>query len=155
QATARRHAEFFRELIVPTSVTRLRSEDVATFGREIDNVRAVLDWAFAPGGDAATGILLTAAYVPMWFNLMLMVECTERVDGALEMLEPDVNISTSLRAQLHVTLGFALLNSDGRARKTGEVLAQGLALAESLDDAALQLRALWGIWSLHFNVGRY
>src|SRR5262249_44392362 len=69
--------------------------------------------------------------------------------------KPDLNISVSLRAQLHVTLGFALLNSDGRARKTGEVLGQGLALAESLDDAALQLRALWGIWSLHFNVGRY
>ena len=155
EAAARRHAQFFRELIVPISVTRLRSEDVARFGREIDNVRAVLDWAFGPHGDPATGILLTAAYVPVWFNLMLMVECTERVERTLEMLTPELSISLSLRAQLHVTLGFALLNSDGLARKTGEVLAQGLELAESLDDAALQLRALWGIWSLHFNVGRY
>src|SRR5262249_14579289 len=51
EAAARRHAQFFRELIVPTSVTRLRSEDVTRFGREIDNVRAVLDWAFGPHGD--------------------------------------------------------------------------------------------------------
>jgi hypothetical protein len=155
EAAARRHAQFFRELIVPTSVTRLRSKDVTRFGREIDNVRAVPDWAFGPHGDAATGILLTAAYVPVWFNLMLMVECTERVERALELLKPELSISLSLHAQLHVTLGFALLNSDGLARKTGEVLARGLELAESLEDAALQLRALWGTWSLHFNVGHY
>ena len=153
--TARRHAEFFRELIVPTSGIQLTSEQVARFGREIDNVRAALDWAFSPEGDAATGIVLTAAYVPVWFNLMLMVECTDHVERALEMLKPELNISVSLRAQLHVKLGFALLNTDGMAKRSGEVLSEGLRLAESYDDAQLQLRAMWGIWSVNFNAGRY
>jgi predicted ATPase/DNA-binding winged helix-turn-helix (wHTH) protein len=153
--TARRHSEFFRELIVPTSGIQLTSEQVARFGREIDNVRAALDWAFSPEGDAATGIVLSAAYVPIWLNLMLMVECTDRVERALEMLKPELNISVSLRAQLHVTLGFTLLNTDGMAKRSGEVLSEGLRLAESYDDAQLQLRAMWGIWSVNFNAGRY
>jgi predicted ATPase/DNA-binding winged helix-turn-helix (wHTH) protein len=153
--TARRHAEFFRELIVPTSGIQLTSEQVARFGREIDNVRAAVDWAFSPEGDAATGIVLTAAYVPVWFNLMLMVECTDRVERALEMLKPELNISVGLRAQLYVTLGFALLNTDGMAKRSGEVLSEGLRLAVSYDDAQLQLRAMWGIWSVNFNAGRY
>lgn len=153
--TVRRHAEFFRELIVPTSGIQLTSEQVARFGREIDNVRAALDWAFSPEGDAATGIVLSAAYVPIWLNLMLMVECTDRVERALEMLKPELNISVSLRAQLHVTLGFTLLNTDGMAKRSGEVLSEGLRLAESYDDAQLQLRAMWGIWSVNFNAGRY
>ena len=153
--TARRHAEFFRELIVPTSGIQFTSEKVARFGREIDNVRAALDWAFSPEGDAATGIVLTAAYVPIWFNVMLMVECADRVERALEMLKPELNISVSLRAQLHVTLGFALLNTDGMAKRSGEVLSDGLRLAESYDDPQLQLRAMWGIWSVNFNAGRY
>jgi hypothetical protein len=36
------------------------AEDMARYGREIDNVRAALDWSFSPVGDAAIGVVLTA-----------------------------------------------------------------------------------------------
>ena len=35
-------------------------EDMARYGREIDNVRAALDWSFSPVGDVAIGVALTA-----------------------------------------------------------------------------------------------
>jgi hypothetical protein len=33
---------------------------MARYEREIDNVRAVLDWSFSPVGDVAIGVALTA-----------------------------------------------------------------------------------------------
>ena len=68
EQVARRHAEFFRDLIapaVPGSQLQPAIEDVARYGREIDNVRAALDWAFSPVGDPSIGAVLTAAYVPV------------------------------------------------------------------------------------------
>src|SRR5207302_1959247 len=45
-------------------------------------VRA-LDWAFSPGGEASTGVALTAAALPLWIGLSLLEECCRRVQQAL------------------------------------------------------------------------
>jgi len=50
-------------------------------------VRMALDWAFSPGGDAALGVALTIAAVPLWRFLSLMEECRDRVRRALVNLE--------------------------------------------------------------------
>jgi predicted ATPase len=60
---ARRCAEYFRDLVQPVmhgSQVLPTAEDMARYGREIDNVRAALDWSFSPVGDAAIGVVLTA-----------------------------------------------------------------------------------------------
>jgi predicted ATPase/DNA-binding winged helix-turn-helix (wHTH) protein len=156
EQVARRHAEFFRDLVapaVPGSPLQPAIEDVARYGREIDNVRAALDWAFSPVGDPSIGAVLTAAYVPVWLNFALMAECTERTERALDSLEPDLNLSERLRMQLHIALGDALLHSAGFVERTGMVLAEALETAERLDDVVSQLRALWAMWSYRFNIG--
>jgi predicted ATPase/DNA-binding winged helix-turn-helix (wHTH) protein len=156
EQTARRHAEFFRDLVapaVPGSQLQPAVEDVARYGREIDNVRAALDWAFSPAGDPSIGVVLTAAYVPVWLNLALMIECTEWTERALGSLKPDLNLSVRLRMQLHIALGDALLHSTGFVERTGAVLAEALETSESLDDVISQLRVLWAMWSYWFNIG--
>jgi predicted ATPase len=63
EQTARRCAEFFRDLVKPAmhgSQVLPTAEDMARYGHEIDNVRAALDWSFSPAGDAAIGVVLTA-----------------------------------------------------------------------------------------------
>jgi predicted ATPase/DNA-binding winged helix-turn-helix (wHTH) protein len=63
EQAARRCAEFFRDLIGPAthgSPVLCTVEDMARYGREIDNVRAALDWSFSPVGDVAIGVALTA-----------------------------------------------------------------------------------------------
>jgi predicted ATPase/DNA-binding winged helix-turn-helix (wHTH) protein len=152
---ARLHAMFFRDLVIPASGAQPAAENLARYAREIDNIRAALDWAFAPRGDAAIGVVLTAAYVPVWLYLLLMDECSERVERALDSLEPASILDARLRAQLHITLGFAVLNTAGLAEKTKSILTRGLELAEALGDVDLQLRATWAIWSLYFNIGKY
>jgi predicted ATPase len=63
EQAARRCAEFFRDLVRPAmhgSPILRTIEDMARYGREIDNVRAALDWSFSPVGDFAIGVALTA-----------------------------------------------------------------------------------------------
>jgi hypothetical protein len=52
----------------------------------LDDLRAALDWAFAPEGDPALGVALTITAVPLWFQLSLLGECRVRVEHALSTL---------------------------------------------------------------------
>ena len=153
---ARRHAEFFRDLIVPartSEVLRLSIEDVARFGREIDNVRAALDWSFSSGGDAVIGVFLTAAFAPVWFHLSLVVECRQRAERAVEILAPDFNLTAPLERRLHIALAVALILTMGPVDRTRAVAAKARQLAESVDDVEAQLRMLWTQWSVEFIAG--
>ncbi len=83
---ARRHAEYFRDLFGRAdteSKARPATGWRAEYLRQIDDLRAALDWAFSANGDASTGIALTAAAVPLWMQLSLMEECRNRVRQAL------------------------------------------------------------------------
>jgi predicted ATPase/DNA-binding winged helix-turn-helix (wHTH) protein len=156
--TARRHAEFFRNLIVPANkseVLRISVDDVARFGREIDNVRAALDWSFSPTGDATIGVALTAAFAPVWLRLLLVVECRERAERALDILSPDFNLVAPLERRLHIALGIALTLTMGPVEKTRTVLAKARRLAESVDDVEAELRMLWAQWTMENILGEY
>ena len=63
---ARRHAEYYRDLFERAegeAAARPAGEWLAEYAREIDNLRAALDWAFSPGGDGSIGVALTTAAV--------------------------------------------------------------------------------------------
>jgi predicted ATPase len=153
---ARRHAEFFRDLIVPAGtneVLRLSIDDVARCGREIDNVRAALDWSFSQGGDAAIGVALAAAFAPVWLHLSLVIECRERAERAVEILAPGFNLGAPLERRLHIALAVALILTMGPVDRTRAVVAKGRELAESVDDVEAQLRTLWAQWSVEFTTG--
>src|SRR5207249_701823 len=83
---ARRSAAYQRNLCERAQAeweTQPTAEWLAAYGRELDNLRAALDWAFAPDGDTAIGVALTSAAVPLWFQLSLLDECRARVERAL------------------------------------------------------------------------
>ena len=65
---------------------RSTSEWLADYSREIDNLRAALDWSFSPSGDEAIGVALTAAAVPLWMRLSLLEECRGRAKQAVGAL---------------------------------------------------------------------
>jgi predicted ATPase/DNA-binding winged helix-turn-helix (wHTH) protein len=158
EPAARRHAEFFRDLFAPISsalALQPKTESLAHYVRELDNVRAALDRAFSPIGDTEIGVVLTAAYVPVWLHLSLMAECRERAKRALDSLETESSLSAALRMQLHIALGTALLQSSGVEERTEEVLAKALEIAEDLDDVDSQLRALWALWGHRYNMGEH
>jgi predicted ATPase/DNA-binding winged helix-turn-helix (wHTH) protein len=156
EEVARRHAEFFRDLVAQAaagSPTQPTVEDMVRYGREIENVRAALDWSFSPVGDLATGVVLTAAYAPVWLHCALVAECRERAERALDSLESDLNLSAPLRLRLNMALGIALILTMGSVERTRMVVARALEIAERLDDVDAQLRTLFAQWSIHFTTG--
>src|SRR5215468_2903614 len=96
ELTARYHAEFYRDLLAPSTAgppIQPAVDDMPRYDREIDNVRAALDWSFSPTGDVITGVVLTAAYVPVWLYFAFMTECRERTERAMEALRSNFRIS--------------------------------------------------------------
>src|SRR5277367_1029726 len=82
---ARRHAEYYRDVFEGAELewNRPSAEWLADYAWRIDDVRAALDWAFSPGGNASIGVALTAAAAPLWMDLSLLDECRGRVERAL------------------------------------------------------------------------
>jgi len=154
---ARRHAEYFRDVFVRAeSETSVPLPDwLSAFGAELDNLRAALDWAFSPDGDAQLGIALTAGAVTLWVRLSLFAECRERARTALAALGDNADGGERMRMQLLAALGWSLMYGEGRAREARPILEATLELADRLDDQDFRLRALWGLCIDQFNNGEF
>ncbi|MEY9641552.1 putative ATPase/DNA-binding winged helix-turn-helix (wHTH) protein [Bradyrhizobium japonicum] len=153
---ARRHAEHFRDFFerAEADTSTPLPEWLSIYGAELDNVRAALNWAFGPDGDAALGIALTAAAVTLWVRLSLFAECRERAKTALTALG-DSGRDDRIRMQLLSALGWSLMYGEGRAREARPILETTLELADRLDDKDFRLRALWGLCIDQFNNGQF
>ena len=113
---ARRHAEYYRDLFeraereVPARPT---GEWLADYAREIDNLRAALDWAFSPSGDASIGVALTVAAIPLWLQLPMVDECRSRVEQVFASLAREAPIDARDEMKLQAALGASLLFTKG------------------------------------------
>jgi predicted ATPase/DNA-binding winged helix-turn-helix (wHTH) protein len=143
------HAEYCRDLFEHAETeweTRPTAEWLAEYGRQIDNLRAALDWAFSPGGDGSIGVALTAAAVPLWMQLSLLEECRGRIERALAALAAGADRDARCEMKLHAALGGSLIYARGTVAEIGAAWTRVLELAESLDDGEYQLRSLLGLW---------
>ena len=154
----RRHTSYFRDaLALPASGagSGLSNEELTRRVREIDNVRAALDWSFSPPGDIAIGVDLTAAYAPVWLHLSLMQECRERCERALRGLAPESASHARLQMWLQIGLGNSLLHTRGPSEQAQTVLTEALESAEALGDLRAQLRVLLDLASVIGFRGEY
>jgi predicted ATPase/DNA-binding winged helix-turn-helix (wHTH) protein len=155
---ARCHAEHYRDLFeraereVPA---RSAGEWLADYAREIDNLRVALDWAFSPNGDVAIGISLSVSAVPLWINLSMVEECRARVEKALALDGRLGTLAPLDQLRLLSALGTALVFTSGRDPKLAATWRRALQIAEALDETDFQLRALWGLWVVHFHNGEH
>jgi predicted ATPase len=150
EATASRHAQFICDLFERAETeqaTRPAAEWHAAYGGWIDGVRAALDWAFSPGGDATIGVALTVASERLWVRLTLMDEWRRRVECALSSLPPGVCGGTRREMQLYAALATAVSYTRGPSLESCAAWTDALAIAERLDDAEYRLRALCGLWA--------
>jgi predicted ATPase/DNA-binding winged helix-turn-helix (wHTH) protein len=153
---ARRHAEYFRDLFERAETeweTRPATEWLTAYGRQIDNVRTALDWAFSPGGDTGLGVALTIAAVPLWKLLSLMEECRSRAQRALDSLGPQARSGTRQAMKLLTALGAALRYDKTSGTEIETAWTNVLAIAEHLDDADYQLRAISGLRTIRLTDG--
>ena len=151
---ARSHAEYYRDLFERAEAewdTRPTAEWLADYGRQIDDLRAALDWAFSPRGNASVGLALTVAAVPLWFQLSLVDECLGWVERALAALEMTPGRDARRRMQLHAALGWLQMYATARLESSTAAWRTALRLAEELGDTDYQLRALWALWADRTN----
>jgi predicted ATPase len=156
ETVARRHAEFVRGLFErpePEQATRSMPEWLAAYGRAVHEVRAALDWAFSPDGDAKLGVALTATSEPIWFALSLMDECCRRVECALSSLRAGAGGGAHLEMRLSAALAAAVFYTKGPGPEVYAAWTDVLAIAERLDVAEYRSRALWGLHSHHMGNG--
>lgn len=155
--TARRQAMFFRDLFSAITLgdqSPIGADDIARYVREIDNVRAALDWAFSPAGDEVIGIVLTAAHVPLWLHLSLLVESCQRAEHALAILKANTSLEIPLRTKVQLALVVAEVGST-LGWIDFEILREALTLAERSADTDGELLALWSIWSRYYYRGAW
>jgi predicted ATPase len=158
QAHARRHAEYFRDVMRKAEEeweARSTLEWRDLYAPQIDDVRAALDWAFSPAGDAMIGVALTTAAVPLFCELWLLEECRARAERALVALEQanadDDRQRMKLYAAVASSQAYTLVSSRDTRLAWGATLSKSVALG----DTEYQLRALWGIWATHINRGEF
>src|ERR1700681_2491178 len=158
EIAAKHHALYFRDLFAPQARDArpsLSDDDLARRVREIDNVRAALDWSFSPAGDQAIGVDLTAAYAPVWQHLSLMSECRERCERALLSLEPDVTENMWLRMELQMDLAAAIFIIMCPSEQAKTLLTEAIEPADALNDLNAQARALSTLISVYASRGEY
>ena len=111
-AIARRHAEHFRDLFERAPGDWLRMSNAkwnAIYLREVDNVRAALDWAFAAGAGGAIAVALAGASASLWLRLSLYGEGRQRLDAAAARIGP--NTSEFDEARLWLWSGLSTVNA--------------------------------------------
>jgi predicted ATPase len=152
------HALYFRDLFAPQARgarSSFSNESLARHVREIDNVRAALDWSFSPAGDQAIGVDLTAAYSPVWRHLSLMIECRERCERALLSLEPHLTANMRLRMELQIALAGAIFLTMGPPNQATTLLTLALETADALNDLDAQAGALSTLVPIYAFRGEY
>jgi predicted ATPase/DNA-binding winged helix-turn-helix (wHTH) protein len=157
-AAARRHAGRYLDLFESAEAeaqTRPTDEWLADHLPRIDNLRAALDWAMSPDGDASIGVALTVAAIPLWMHLSLMEECRGRVERALAAIAAAAAQDARREMRLHAAHAQALMYTRGAVSETGAAGTKALEIAESLDDPEYQLRALWGLWHFRISGGEH
>jgi predicted ATPase/DNA-binding winged helix-turn-helix (wHTH) protein len=155
-AIARRHAEYYRDLFERAEIDWERqpvTERLIAYGRQIDNLRAALDWCFSPDGDPSIGVALTAAGAPLWMDLSLAEELRRRVERALDALAAAATPDDRREMKLNAALGAALSHMTGPVSEWAEAWARALEIAERLGDTDCQMQALFALFS-SYSIGK-
>ncbi|MBZ9653642.1 ATP-binding protein [Phyllobacterium lublinensis] len=143
----RRLAEFSLTQFAPfliESEHRAAIDNLNYYRREVDNLRAALNWAFSADGDAALGVRLAATTSDFWVAASLVVEARYWAGKALEQIGDATD--TRFEMVLRCSLGFALIYAEGMSSHTREILIRALDLARRLGDFDYQQRATCGLW---------
>lgn len=154
----RRHAAYFRDLLVaatPSWTPETRRSWTAEYGPTIDDVRAALDWAYGPDGDAEIGVELSTAFIHLGYQLWLVQELHGRTVKALESYPFRLNPRPRLEVRLSLALGNLTQQLNGPSQLMQDMLARAFDIADQVGLPELQAGAITGAWAASYGSGDY
>ena len=153
-AIARRHAEYYSQLFRAHACAFTNADVISTMcALEIDNLRAALDWAFGPGGEASVGVRLAAAAVPLWISMSALAEAHQWMEKGVRSLDSAGLRDSRQEMVLQMAFGVSLQFARGLTAKAHAALSRALELAERYGDADYQLRIIHNLWVYHLRLG--
>jgi predicted ATPase len=153
-AAARRHAVFYCDYLerLEESWLSLAPEDSNVHGRQVDNIRAAIEWAFSSSGDDALGVALTVAAVPFLLQFALIEECAVTIRQLLTGDRAKHARTRRQQMKLFWGLASALLQTQ-MAPAAAAAWRSASEIAAELDDPEYRFRTLWGLWSSCYMFG--
>jgi len=155
---ARRHAEYHVALFKQAGTEYVNlspAEWLDRYGRQVDDVRAALDWAFGPDGDPSTGVALTVAAAPLWVQFSLLGESAKHTERAISWLLTDPDHDMRQEMRLYAAQATALLFTRGRIPEVHAAWSRVLEIARGQSDSVYQFQALEGLWVLALNSSQF
>jgi predicted ATPase/DNA-binding winged helix-turn-helix (wHTH) protein len=154
EVMARRHAEYYLQLFETFARDGNNTESTSAGNAlEINNLRAVLGWAFGSGGDLSVGVRLAAAAIPLWTSMSLLAESYHWVGTALNNLDTATLRGSYQEMVLQTALGASLQFVKGNMAEAHAALSRALELAGQLGDTEYRLRAIHALWIYHIRLG--
>lgn len=140
--TARKHAFHYAELL---NHFHVRNQKIGEFGAEhVANVRAGLEWCFSAAGNAELAIKLANASTRLFREFSLLGECAHWCERALAIL-PESMRGTYWELNLHASLGYCLMFTEGNGEQICASFEEGLKIAQAVGDHFYHFRLLSGL----------
>jgi tetratricopeptide (TPR) repeat protein len=128
---------------------------LSIYSRSIDDMRSAIDWALSENGQLSTGLDITIATAPLWFQLSLMDEYRERLQQALECIARSPTADLAREVRLRIALGHAIWYATNDTDRMQDAFTRALEISEAINERSVQLQALWGIWAVLRSRGAY
>lgn len=111
---------------------------------QIDDVRAVISWAFDPSGDAAIGVELVVAALPLWQELSAFKELLAAIELADVAGAAVSDLALLARAKLSTARAWAMTLAHEMHPQTGSAWRESIHDASLTGDQDFQLQAVCG-----------
>ncbi len=121
-------------------------------GRAAD-VQAALAWAFGDLGDAALGVRLTVATIPLWFETSLISEAKGRVEVSLDHAEK-LRCDDLLKTKLAMSRAWSMVYGRTYVAEVEDAWLAAIAFARRAGNLAYELQALAGLSIYLMRIGR-
>ncbi|MBX5088364.1 ATP-binding protein [Rhizobium lentis] len=141
------------EAAASESEGRDKSDWMAEYSPRIDDARSVMDWAFGPGGDSMLGIRLTAATIPLWYELSSLKEMRTRVELAL-LAARKSGSPKELTMKLVAARASGLAFGQHLPLDTEAAWRECYQLGLETRSSKYEIMGLWGLCSYQLYTGR-
>jgi predicted ATPase/DNA-binding winged helix-turn-helix (wHTH) protein len=154
---ALRHATYYRRWLEQSGAewaTLTTGTERAPHFAGLNNARAALEWSFGENGNAAVGVALAAAAVPVFLTMSLLPECHRWSERALRALDEDLR-GGGEEMQLQASLGLSLIYTRGNNEAASAALHRSLAIAKARGDHLNEVRLLGPLFFYYLRSGEF